>query len=199
MAVSEVSICSNALGLVGEKPITSLQDSTARARLCNRWYEIVRDALLEEHSWNFAVARVALNKLAVTPAFDYDYAFQLPNDYLRVLDTSPKNVSFVIENGKQLLTNEPAISIKYIQKVTDPLKFSRNFVMALQTRLALVFTNFLAARGSLIDRIAAMEQQAILRAKRTDGQEQYPEIIQSDDLIDVRTAVSSSIPEPDNL
>lgn len=199
MAVSEVSICSNALSMIGEKPITSLSDATARARLCNRWYEITRDALLEEHPWNFAIGRKSLNKLATDPVFEFDNAFQLPNDYLRVLATDPKDAIFTVESDSRLLTDESSIKIKYIKKITDPLVFSKNFVQALTARLALLFTNFITARGSLIDRIAAMEQQAIRRAKITDGQEQYPEIIQSDDLIDIRFTIETDRPEKDNL
>ena len=199
MANSEVSICNNALRLVGEKPITSLQDATARARLCLSWYEITRDAFLEEHPWNFTIARASLSRLTDVPSFGFNFAYQLPNDYLRMLDTSPIDASFTIENDRQLLTDETTMSIKYIKIVTDPLRFSMNFTMALQTRLALQFTNFITARTGLIDRIAALEDRAVRKAKQLDGQEQYPTILRSDDLIDVRIRFDSSQPEKDTL
>jgi hypothetical protein len=83
------------------------------------------------HPWNFAVARKQLALISgYTPAYEFEKAFQLPLDCLRVLDTSlnymPQigEVKWAIETDhttglKMLLTNEDTVSIKYIRRVPE--------------------------------------------------------------------------------
>ena len=57
---TEVSIANVALAAIGQATITLLTDSNARANRANTLIEPVRDALLEDHDWNFATKRVVL-------------------------------------------------------------------------------------------------------------------------------------------
>lgn len=87
--VSEVDICSYALRLIGDQPITAMADNSDRARLCNSIYALTRDATLRAHPWNFATFRAALvtatrstgtNPIVTTfPAYEYTQAYALPN------------------------------------------------------------------------------------------------------------------------
>lgn len=133
---SEVEICNYALGELGVDPITSLTDDTSkRAQQCNRIYGPTRDELLQLHDWHWARKRVALNKLSDTPAFGYSAQFQLPTDFLRIVEISPAGVVHSI-TGTVLETDEAAIKILYVWRVTDPLTFSPLFVSALTYKLA---------------------------------------------------------------
>lgn len=137
MAVSEVSICSNALRKLGDNPITSLSDDSDRARLCNALYEINRDATLRAYPWNFAIRRTTLAQLSTTPAFEYSYEYTLPtNPYaLRVLSLYEGDDSWKVE-GRKLLTNDSTAAIVYIARITDTAEFDALFVEALTARLA---------------------------------------------------------------
>ena len=86
---SEVDICSYALRLIGDQPITALTDNSDRARLCNSIYALTRDATLRAHPWNFATYRAAVALATITtgtnpvittfPAFELRQAYILPN------------------------------------------------------------------------------------------------------------------------
>lgn len=72
-------------------------DGSAQASHCARFFPIVRDALLEMHTWGFATTRATLTLLATNPTTDpfdttkatWQYAYAAPSDvvnYLEILD-----------------------------------------------------------------------------------------------------------------
>src|SRR5207245_9076015 len=84
---SEVDICSYALRLIGDQPITALTDNSDRARLCNSIYALTRDATLRAHPWNFATYRAAVALATITtgtnPVITTFPAFELPQAYFQ--------------------------------------------------------------------------------------------------------------------
>jgi hypothetical protein len=71
----------------------------------------------------------------VEPEYDYDYAYRIPTDCLRVLSNSTNNEETKIEGGV-LYTDSSDIKIKYIAQITDPDDFDTAFTTALVTQLA---------------------------------------------------------------
>lgn len=183
--VNDVTICSNALGRLGVSPITSLLDNTDRGRLCHRHYAIQRNAVLQAHPWNWALAVVSLARLAEAPVAGYSYQFQLPVDYLKVERVYPKATEYEII-GKTLQTNSPTISVKYIREITDPQQFSPLFVDALEAKLASIMAPALKANNELAQLAHQQYLDALARAQSKDSQEGSPEMILSDTFINVR-------------
>lgn len=144
MATSETSICQMALARIGAKSITTLTDGSVAARQCTIHYEQTRDALLRSHFWRFASSRSILSQDATDPAFQWANQFILPTDFSRLKAVFEDNntrsqttgQSFVIE-GQRLLTNDTAVSIRYVKEVTDPGQFDSLFVEVLVLTLAI--------------------------------------------------------------
>ena len=138
-------ICNMALGRLGAKRINDYDDASdtkPEAIQCRLHYEQTRDALIRSHWWRFARARATLSANATDPDFEYDYAYDLPVDFLRM--KKPYEAYGVTEllytyslEGKQLLSNETSMDIKYIKKVTDPNQFDPLFIEVLVLQLAL--------------------------------------------------------------
>ena len=107
---------------------------------------------------------------AVIPEFEYDHAYSLPTDCLRVIKTTEEDDIFVIE-GNRLLTNETSMKIQYIAQITTTTEFSTGFIMALCYKLAAEMT--IPATTNPQIRIEAEEMYRIkLReAKALDAQE----------------------------
>ena len=57
---TETSICNAALNLLGSSNITSIDDDNTKARLCKSNYDELRQAVLEEGNWSFAMRRYKL-------------------------------------------------------------------------------------------------------------------------------------------
>lgn len=138
-------ICNMALGRLGAKRINDYDDASdtkPEAIQCRLHYEQTRDALIRSHWWRFARARATLSANATDPDFEYDYAYDLPVDFLRM--KKPYEADGVTEllytyslEGKQLLSNETSMDIEYIKKVTDPNQFDPLFIEVLVLQLAL--------------------------------------------------------------
>jgi len=149
MATSEVQICNEALALLGASSIISLTEATENARRCNMHYGSTRDALIRKHRWRFAVNRATLAALAAGPAYQYDYAYQLPTDpyCLRVLEfyEEREDGSDWQVEGRTLVTDSETARIKYLGRVTDPNTFDASFhdalVYELAAKLAIPITN----------------------------------------------------------
>ena len=95
---SVVNICNSALNLIGASTISALTEDTKNARLCNQRYEPVRNRVFRSHNWNCLVKRVQLAQNSTAPAVEYDYAYALPSDSLRVLKIHNGNVDSIESN-----------------------------------------------------------------------------------------------------
>ena len=176
---SEVDICNSALTKIGATLITSLTQSHKNATACNARYEDLRDDLLRTHTWNFATERVKLAQLSTEPTFGYDYEYQLPSDWIRVVsvhdvDYDRAVVKYKIE-GTKLLTNASTIYLRYIKVVTDANEMTADFREALAWRLAAELAFPIANSGTMHDRMMVGFKSALRRARSADAIEDYPE------------------------
>ena len=105
MAQSVIDICNSALQRVGATTILSLSDNSPEARACSVAYDSNRRDELRKHRWNFATQRAVLAPDSTAPAFDFDYAFTLPSDCLRVIRPNTYDLDWVVE-GRKILTND---------------------------------------------------------------------------------------------
>ena len=78
---SEIDICNLALSHVGGRPIESFTEGTKEAIECGRFYAFDRDAVLEDHNWNFARKRLDL-ALTSDEVSGWTYSYAWPTDCL---------------------------------------------------------------------------------------------------------------------
>lgn len=147
--MSEVAICNAALIKMGADTITALTDNNVRARVMNQRYAATRDSELRKRRWKFSILRVSLPALASVPDSDFDLQYQLPVDYLRLIEGGSiaeipdlsdfrggGNELFSIE-GQKILTNLAApLAIRYLARVTDTALFDPAFTDYLASVLA---------------------------------------------------------------
>jgi hypothetical protein len=147
--MSDVDIINAALAKLGAEPILARTENNNRGRTMNARYNSVRDAELRRHRWRFSFSRTSLPALAAAPDSDYARQFELPDDFLRLIEggdikSAPDLCDFrgidsalySIE-GRTILTNLPApLSIRYIAQIVDDSLFDPAFREALSSRLA---------------------------------------------------------------
>jgi hypothetical protein len=134
-ANSDVEIVNMALVLLGSSPITAMDEGTKAATLASQIFDTERDATLYDFDWNFASKRLSLARDAAAPAFGFAYSFQLPPDYIRVLEVSPDRMAYKIE-GRKLVCDATSVYIRYTRQVTSPSEWSPAFKAAFAARLA---------------------------------------------------------------
>ncbi len=142
---TKLSICSDALIMLGASPLSSFSDGTDEAQVADRLYDDVRDTLLMQYPYSWSVKKVKLAQLADTPINEWKYKYALPGDILG----NPKavfNVSavggrplrdFEIYSGG-LYTNYEEVWIDY-QFRPEEAQFPEYFVRLLKTALAAEF------------------------------------------------------------
>lgn len=172
---TDVSICSNALLLLGDNAISSLAptdpaDATDAVTLCANIYPQLREWVLRKHSWNCAVKRVVLAPDVAAPAFDYAFQFSIPDDWLRTLqvgrlDDRPDYT----HEGRKFLADEAVFYLVYVFNNKVEGTFDSLLVEVLTTymkaALAYPITKSSAMRDSCL-----LELQSVLKVARSvDG------------------------------
>jgi hypothetical protein len=79
---SALSICSDALLMLGANPISSFNEGTDAANISDRLYADLRDQALMVYPWSFSFKKIKLARLITTPTTEYKYEYQLPGDRL---------------------------------------------------------------------------------------------------------------------
>lgn len=163
MSASEVSIANRALQQLGAGTITALTQDNTIARNCNLAYSPIRESLLRENNWVFAIARAELAADVATPLFEFNYQYSLPLDCLKVV-----RPTWIIENRK-ILTNEIGpIQIRYIQNVTDPNTMDPLFRELLSINLAIAIQSQIAPNAKL-EKLFNIQNMLMAQAKKSNA------------------------------
>lgn len=172
---SAVTICNTALGMLGDDPIQTLTGAEKRAKLCNAFYEQLRDRLLRMHPWAFATKRVLLAPTTTVPAFDWGYTYLLPADCLRVLQVGEAGIrpSYELE-GRNLLTNESSLPLVYVWKNTDEQSWDAQFVDLLTAALAKQLAYPITKSPPMQEAMGKEFEMQRRRAGAVNGQENEP-------------------------
>jgi len=142
---TKLSICSDALIMLGANPLSSFTVGTDDAQVADRLYDDVRDTLLMQYPYSWSIKKVKLAQLVQTPINEWKYIYQLPGNLLG----NPKAVFNVYAVGARpqrdfeiygdgLNTNYENVWIDY-QYRPEPFEFPPYFVRLLKTALAAEF------------------------------------------------------------
>lgn len=197
---AQIKVVNAALQMLGANRIAALDASTKEAREAAEAWDDARDALLRGHPWNFAMTRRQVAASAVAPPFGYGLAYPLPADCLRVYDVPGLSwKAWTVESGDEygaplaLLVNvEPApnastaLNIRYIRRRDNVETWDVLARRALACELAMRLGETLTASNSKIEAAAAMRQDALREARRTNAIEKPPVEVPADDWLTVR-------------
>ncbi len=188
MALNDVALCSRALIRIGAAPITSFNDGTAESEIAGALFGNTRDALLSAYPWSFASAQIELSQLQDEPVADYNYAYQLPNDYLRAISAGTgakgRGLNYRISRGN-LHTDASAVVLTYVFR-PDESEFPPYFDQALIARLSAEFTIPVTESTSRAEAHFRIADEEYERARQIDAQQDTPNRIEDFSLIDVR-------------
>lgn len=206
--MTQLEIANVALGHLGTVSLVTYDETSPEGLHVRRHWDLVRDALLRQRHWNFAIQRATLTlngavdltgiasttgsaditvadatglsvgmsilgefvprgakitaivSLTVTldttasttdtaqtataydaPAFEYDFAYDLPDDYLRALEWNGREAGtgqseFDIEGTTLLCDDAETAQLRYTAKVEDCALWDSNFIEAFAMKLA---------------------------------------------------------------
>ena len=195
--VSEVSICNIALSWLGQPAITSLDDQSTNAELCKLNYPHLRDVLLSERQWVFAVLRHT-SETADKPEFGEGFKHSIPPEYLRVSRVY-RNVEAFDPNkwrtalgwrreGEFIIAVEEIIYMWGTQQLTDTGLFSPMFTQALAARIAADLCMPITENSTLQSKMYQLYLAKLSDAAASDAVQGANEVIQANRLLDARTS-----------
>lgn len=176
--ISAVSICSNALLLLGDSPISSFDEDNDRTRLVSNLWTQKRDKVLRAHPWNCAVKRVILSPDAESPAFGWAYQFTLPDNWLRTISVGIEGDEddFKIE-GRKLLMNSNVCRLRYIYRNEEPSTWDALLIDAMTQVMIAALTYPITKSTSKQQTEEEIVRDVLKTARAVDAQEETPETL----------------------
>lgn len=149
---TDISICSDALILLGSTTISSFSEGTDLASACSRLYPDLRDTLISRYPWSWSLKKVQLARLATAPLNEWKYAYQLPGSILTGVialfssgSASANSLNYGWElYDDQVYTNLETVYIDYQTTIAEsdlPVYFVRMLRTALAGELAIPVTD----------------------------------------------------------
>jgi hypothetical protein len=150
MAVGDtkLTICNDALLMLGAAEMTSFTEGTDSAKICDRLYDDLKKYILSIYPWSFAKKKVQLARISDTPTTEWLYAYALPADMIgtpkAVFESSTAGTRQSQEfelyyiDQQRLLTDYTAVYIDYVADI-DESRFPEFFVYMLRHALAADF------------------------------------------------------------
>ena len=170
--LTKIDLCAMALLKLGEKPIQSLSEDTAVAKLGRTFIDVVIDTLLAIHPWRFAC-----RKYELTANSDGD--FDIPSDVLRIIKTNGR----VMEN--KIIAPDQKITIIAIVRVPTE-QFPSYFASLVATKLAMEFCMPITSDQTVFRTLAALYETELQTAKFIDSTTSVNSKIDNFSLIDIR-------------
>jgi hypothetical protein len=173
----QVSICNQALMLLGEDTIQDIGENTTEAKACSVFYDSARDSCLRLIKPPFVMGRVAPGALLTVPLSAlYMNAYPVPVDNLLVVELGTAlntgqpqgafadSLAWTVE-GSAILTNQPILWIRYLKDVVGVENLmDENFVLAfaafLASRIAYAITESNAKVGGMMQLYGALKDEA---------------------------------------
>lgn len=182
--VSEVGICKLAMSLLGEKQIGSIDSPTTKPEIaCSIWYDHSRKQALALHTWNEASKRASIPAASAAPAFGYDRAFPVPNDFIALNyigeEVYDRLDEYVIEthsdgNTSILCDEDAPLKINYVWDLTNVRKMSSTLIGVIAARVAINTCYDITGSNQNVSRAEEYEIKMINEAKSVDGQQRPP-------------------------
>jgi len=189
---SVVNMCNSALNLLGASTISALTDDTKNARLCNQRYEPVRNRVFRSHAWNCLHKRVQLAQNSTAPVVEYDHAYALPSDCLRVLkihngttDSIATSLDYKLE-GRNIVTDIDTIFLIYIALDTDPNNYDTYLRESISHQLAADLAYAITNNATLANNYMTRADERLREARFIDATENSLGTVEANEFTDAR-------------
>lgn len=186
---SNADICNMALSHLGiGTELANLNtDDGQEAEACRRFFETVRDMVLRDFAFPFAIRTGALALIDDEPNDEWGYVYRYPSNCLyvrRILsgsrqDSRASRIPFKIEgddSGRLIYTDQEDAEIEYVVRATNPTRYTPDFVLALSYLLAFHIAPRLARENRNL-RLETLElyKQHIANARANAANEDVPD------------------------
>jgi hypothetical protein len=173
---SETDIANLALQHLGESRINSIEDTGDKvSRTCRVNFAQARDEALQCARWGCAKTQAALSKLATAPLYKWRAAYQLPADFIRLIEIEGEDAwtpkEYFDRQGNKLLIGRgcdededmpDSINIEYIRREEDTTIYDPLLVECMAMLLAMKCARALTGSDSKQAELRREFEQVVL-------------------------------------
>lgn len=182
---SKIDIISNALILIGDDPIQSLDDPGFGATVMKNIYDGVYQDVLSRHPWGFALKEQSLSQLSQSPdsRTGFNYAYQVPTDLVRIWQIMEHSNYVII--GDLLYSNLNSLLCRYVYAVEETA-LPAYCVKAIEYKLAADAATAITENNGIAQDMANRFLMQMATAMATDSQNRPQSEIVDSPFVDVR-------------
>lgn len=152
--------------------VTAPDGSSKSAAACGRFYPSARDGVLRAYPWNSAAGRAQL-AAGPTPAFEWAYAYTLPDDCVCLRDLYDDPAALHVVEGREILCDlRGPLRIRYTRRI-EPRQMDPLLVGVVAARLAFDMAPSLTESGTGTDALYQRYQAMLREARQVDAKEGF--------------------------
>ncbi len=193
---SATDICNMALGYLGAERISNFENpKTKNEQLCQLFYPLVRDELLESRDWSFLIKRAVIEAEPIPkPEWGFGNGFIPPVDSVRILEVrdndstdrySANSLNWALEYGV-IVAKADKVYIRYITGLAPTTAYSGQFIVALAAELACQMCIQITENRTLKQDLMMVAADKLAKAAATDGLQGRSEQIRASTLTQAR-------------
>lgn len=166
-----------ALSLIKQPGIAAFSENNNRARQAQLHFAAVRDAVLEEHAWQFADVWTIPAASLTAGTGHFAKRFPLPADCIavrEVMDLEPDEWAMEAATGaevKVLVTDAEEPNVRYTQRATIVALWSPLFLQVFAHRLAAAMAPMLTKNDNDAMRLTGLADELLAPAQQSDRRE----------------------------
>ncbi|KUR80910.1 hypothetical protein [Novosphingobium sp. FSW06-99] len=186
---SKIAIYNLVAGHLGQDEVLSFPAIGPLGDAIAMFWETARENTLRANTWHCARTRVTLAPTAVPPAFGYTNAFNLPGDFVRIVQVSISGFGDFrdyVREGRQLLSNFAPLNLVYVYDLKEVDYFDADLAMAFSLMIAGLAAEKVTGDGDLGQRLIQQFHDKYDDAAQADGMEDPPLQFAEDDWINAR-------------
>jgi len=136
---TKIGTISNALLLIGDKTINSLDEGSFRATVASNLYDNIYESELMSHPWGFCRKMQTLALTTQTPVTsEWRNIYQIPTDLISIFRVHPRSDYEIY--GDKIYSNQPSLVLDYHSKIPEsqwPNYFAKLMEYALAKEFAI--------------------------------------------------------------
>jgi len=174
---SKVEICRDALQILGDKSIVSLDESSKEARQCKIAYPRAVETVLRAYPWSCAIRRIKLAVAAEAPVFGNWKRYRRPVDDIQVLpitttgEADGLSIKYQLEGRYVLCDLNAPLYYRYISSDVDPSDMPPDLRRAISGQLAIRLAEVLTGSQSKLNMALGLYRSDLAQAKASDMME----------------------------
>lgn len=172
-----VTIANLAASALGEDDqLRSPDDDTHLSRSVRAVWDLERRAAIRDHSWNFAMARAALPRVAdASDLYPFGFAYRIPADAVRLVEVMGLRRDAYELQGDLILSDAAApLRIRYLRDMAEPAQWDDMFAKAFAMRVAWQIADRITGDPNRVQLAERKYRDALSEAKRVDARENPP-------------------------